>query len=127
MDAIIIWLLENYPQIGICIVLIGITAWLTAKAYKYRTKINDSEKKINDLISIKQDVLVIKNFLLLKHEKKTGAMFSMKNSPRRLNDNGERLYGLISGEEVLNNNKNVLFEKIKFRQPKAALDVENYS
>ena len=50
--------------------------------------------------------------------------FSVKKSPRKLNDAGERLFEDISGKEFLEANKEFLLNEIEQKLPKTALDVE---
>lgn len=74
-------------------------------------KVNDNLTKINSL-------------LLLKY-KDASKVFSVKNSPRKLNEIGEKVYADINGEEFLNANEEFLFSLIDTYHPKTALDVEN--
>lgn len=52
---------------------------------------------------------------------------SQKHSPRILNENGEKLFNEVNGQDFLNENKNFLFGEIDVFEPKTALDVENIS
>lgn len=85
---------------------------------------NDISALKQDLKDIKTDIVSIKALLVTKH-KNAADIFSMKNSPRKLNDNGERLFSDISGNEFLLSNKAFFFSKIDELRPKTALDVEN--
>ena len=76
-----------------------------------------------DLKDIKDDIVVIKSLLIVKH-KNAADLFSMKKSPRRLNANGEKLFADINGMDFLQKNKDFLFAKIDEQSPKTALDVE---
>ena len=78
----------------------------------------------DDIKSIKEDVVVIKSLLAMKH-KDAASVFSIKKSPRRLNDTGKRLLADIKGMDFLNANKDYLFSVIDSYAPKTALDVEN--
>lgn len=77
-----------------------------------------------DLKDIKTDIVAIKSLLVIKH-KNAADVFSMKNSPRKLNENGERLFSDIEGYKFLVSNKSFFFSKIDELSPKTALDVEN--
>ena len=70
------------------------------------------------------DIHTIKNILVLIDESISN-IFSLKKSPRRLNDNGVRVFGDINGKTFLEANKDFFFSKIDERNPKAALDVED--
>ena len=87
---------------------------------------NDISEIKTDLTAIKDDIVAIKSILIMKH-KNASDVFSMKNSPRKLNANGERLFKDIKGEEFLRQNKDLLFSKIDQQEPKTAFDVENYA
>ncbi len=77
-----------------------------------------------DIRSIKTDIVTIKSLLAMKH-KDAASIFSMKNSPRQLNDVGKRLLADIKGEEFLAKYQQELFTLIESYAPKTALDVEN--
>jgi hypothetical protein len=77
-----------------------------------------------DLKDIKNDVIAIKSILVIKH-KNASDIFSMKNSPRVLNNNGLRLFAEIEGNNFLLANKDFFFQKMDEFRPKTALDVEN--
>lgn len=77
-----------------------------------------------DLKEMKSDIIAIKSLLVMKH-KNASNIFSMKNSPRQLNENGLKLLAAIDGSEFLQKNKDFLFSKIDECKPKTALDVEN--
>ena len=77
-----------------------------------------------DLKEMWNDIITIKSLLLIKH-KDAANIFSVKNSPRKLNENGLKLYAEIKGDKFLEANKNFLFSKINEFKPKTALDVEN--
>ena len=77
---------------------------------------NDISEIKRDLTAIKDDIVAIKSILIMKH-KNASDVFSMKNSPRKLNANGERLFKDIKGEEFLRQNKDLLFSKIDQQEP----------
>lgn len=85
---------------------------------------NDISVLKQDLKEIKTDIVAIKSLLVIKH-KNAADVFSMKNSPRKLNENGERLFSDIEGDKFLLSNKAFFFSKIDELSPKTALDVEN--
>lgn len=72
------------------------------------------------------DIIAIKSILIQKYPISAN-VFSMKASPRRLNNFGEKLFEDIKGREFLENNKEVLFKEILKNNPLTALDVEQYS
>lgn len=78
----------------------------------------------NDIWDMKEDIAAIKAVLVQKFPNAAN-VFSMKKSPRRLNETGEKLFADIHGEEFLQKNKDFFFSKIDAMKPKTALDVEN--
>lgn len=93
---------------------------------KAQCELHDNEINIvkQDLKEIKADIVAIKSILVMKH-KNVSDIFSIKNSPRKLNANGIKLFGDIQGEVFLKKNKAFFFSKIDELKPKTALDVEN--
>ncbi|MGM9817697.1 MAG: hypothetical protein ACI30B_01785 [Paludibacteraceae bacterium] len=80
--------------------------------------------KHSDLFKqISEDIVQIKTFLMIKNPSAATA-FSVKKSPRKLNDAGERLFEDISGKDFLEANKEFLLNEIEQKLPKTALDVE---
>ncbi len=92
-----------------------------ASCETHRKEIADTKDSIRE---IKTDMMVIKSLLAMKH-KEAASIFSIKNSPRQLNDTGNRLFDEIKGMDFLKTNKDTLFAQIDSYEPKTALDVEN--
>lgn len=69
------------------------------------------------------DITKIKTILVEKYPK-SSSVFSMKCSPRKLNEMGKKLFSAIDGEKFLNENKDALFGYISEHSPLVALDVE---
>lgn len=80
--------------------------------------IKDSLKNVSD------NIVKITSLLLLKY-KDASKLFSVKNSPRQLNEFGKKVFGDIEGNEFLQANKEFLFAQIDVYNPQTALDVEN--
>ncbi len=74
--------------------------------------------------SVKEDVIAIKSLLVMKH-KGASSLFSVKNSPRKLNELGSRLFSEIQGQDFIERHRDFLFSKIDAVSPQTALDVEN--
>lgn len=70
-----------------------------------------------------EDITKIKTIIIEKYPKSYN-IFSIKCSPRRLNDLGEKLYEKIKGDEFIDENKSKLFDFIKKSNPLVELDVE---
>lgn len=70
-----------------------------------------------------EDITKIKTILVEKYPK-AYSVFSMKCSPRQLNNLGKKLYDRIKGDEFINDNKTALFDFINQTNPLVALDVE---
>lgn len=84
----------------------------------------DIDSLKQDIKEMKGDIIAIKSLLMMKH-KNASNIFSIKSSPRRLNENGMKLLAAINGNEFLQKNKDFLFSKVDGYKPKTALDVEN--
>lgn len=143
MESILEYIINNWPDLSI-VIIVGITCIIISRKFtkwedNYNHRINDLEKRTcnsncqshendistlkQDLKDIKSDIVTIKSLLVIKH-KNAADLFSMKNSPRKLNENGEKLFSDIRGNDFLHENKDFLFAKIDEQQPKTALDVE---
>jgi hypothetical protein len=84
-------------------------------------------EKTPDLLSrINDSVLVIKLFLMSKHEDAVDAL-SVSHSPISLNEAGERLYTISGAKEILESNIEKYIKKIEALNLKTALDVEEQS
>lgn len=53
--------------------------------------------------------------------------FSFKNSPRKLNQYGLKIFEDFGGNSFIDKNKSFLFEQINLKSPKTEFDVENIS
>lgn len=143
MGIVLEYIINNWPDLAV-VIIVGITCIFISRRFtkwedKHNRKHDELEKRtcnancqsheddINilkqDLKEIKADVVAIKSIMILKY-KNTSEVFSMKKSPRKLNENGERLFADIDGHEFLSQNKDFLFSKIDEQRPKTALDVE---
>lgn len=85
---------------------------------------NEIDQLKADMKSYRNDMAVVKSLLVLKH-KDAASIFSMKNSPRQLNDTGRRLLADIKGMDFIRDHKDMLFSLIDANGPKTAYDVEN--
>lgn len=86
--------------------------------------VTDVDKLKEDVSDIKEDISAIKAVLIQKFPN-AAAVFSMKKSPRKLNELGEELFKRINGTKFLETHKDFFFSKIDGMKPKTALDVEN--
>ena len=129
MEPILEYIINNWPDLSI-VVIVGITCIIISRKFtkwednsNCQSHENDISTLKQDLKDIKSDIVTIKSLLVIKH-KNAADLFSMKNSPRKLNENGEKLFSDIRGNDFLHENKDFLFAKIDEQQPKTALDVE---
>ncbi len=74
------------------------------------------------LAIVREDIAALK--VMLSARTADISAFSVKHSPRRLNEAGERIFKEMGGDEFINANKAELFKRIGARCPKTALDVE---
>lgn len=86
--------------------------------------VTDVDKLKDDVSDIKEDISAIKAVLIQKFPN-AAAVFSMKKSPRKLNELGEELFKRVNGAKFLETHKDFFFSKIDGMKPKTALDVEN--
>lgn len=138
-SAIFDYLIHNWPNFVI-IIIVAVAAFKVSRKftkweYKHSGRHDELEKNQekydksmdniqNRLVTMEQDIISIKSVLMMKY-KNAADVFSIKKSPRRLNENGERIFADIHGKDFLENNKHFLFSKIDELNPKTALDVEN--
>jgi hypothetical protein len=69
------------------------------------------------------DITKMKSILIQKYPT-SATIFSIKMSPRKLNDLGAKLYADINGGKFIAKNKSALFEFITNSAPRVPLDVE---
>ena len=72
------------------------------------------------------DLTMIKT-ILIGIDQKASTIFSMKASPRKLNETGKKLYNAINGDAFLETNKAALIQYISDNHPMVPLDVEQLS
>lgn len=133
MENDIIILICTIIGTGIAIVssMVGLFRYYIKKENEHAINIkrlNDIEKRSNELPCEHHhsDIIAIKSVLVQKYPNSAN-VFSMKASPRKLNEVGERLFNEIKGREFLEKNKDELFSSIKKNNPLTALDVEQYA
>ena len=84
-------------------------------------RMGELEKTMAD---IREDLSIIKSVIIQKYPTSAN-VFSIKKSPRRLNEMGEWLFEQVKGRDFLEANKDFLFNRIDEEHPLTALDVEN--
>lgn len=77
-----------------------------------------------ELSSVKNELTKVTSLLSVKY-KGAAPLFALKNSPRRLNEFGERVLEDAKGMEFLQTNRDFFFAQIDAVAPKTAYDVEN--
>lgn len=115
--------------IGAIATILGGVWYIVKQAFKSginTQRLDVIEKNTNCLpcASHNSDLITIKSILIQKYPS-SASIFSVKNSPRKLNTLGEMIYKEIDGEKFLCDNKKFFFEKIREQNPATALDVEN--
>lgn len=94
--------------------------------------VKETENKVKELPckkhdtmfnSVIEDIGIIRTFILSKNPTAI-SIFSAKKSPRKLNDEGIKLFETISGKKFLVDNEQFFIAGIEKRKPKTALDVE---
>lgn len=139
----------SYPVAGAVILVgVGILAWrVSARITKMQDKVDSIDRlpcsehresltrHDGSISGIREDLSEVKtkvSFLVdAVNARQTKSVitsindFSVKQSPRRLNDNGVRLFAEIDGDRFLNDNLSFFIDQIDRLAPKTALDVEN--
>lgn len=133
------WLAENYP-IMIVIAVVAVIVWLIARFYYTRmVKAEDGIKNLSvELKNLpcaereKMNLQILDNlntiitYLKIK-DSKAAVLFSQKESPRKLNAQGISLFNECAGQKFINDNKEQLLSAIESKNPRTALDVEQYA
>ena len=121
--------------LGTTISVVGCMVWAMTFLLRRERNISLRDKKIEDVeIKIKElpcernmyDIATMRVIMAQKFPEISNA-FSIKHSPRQLNDIGERIYKEIKGEEFINDNIDLLFGFIRAANPKTAYDIEQQS
>lgn len=157
MELFLKFIEENFGlafAIGVAVVSVILTGiiWITIWCIKVITKNRELEVQIKSLPCLDHKESINKHTnqyeaILASLNRMTGqvdmiakmvvqppklvsedaSIFSEKNSPRKLNGNGQKLYEQAHGEDFLNANAQFLLSEIENTHPKTALDVENLS
>lgn len=145
MEIILEYLLNNWTSFTV-VLIVGVTCFILARKFTkwedlHDRKHEDLERRMLEIYSgmesitstlksimenmaaIEKDVIILKSVIAMKY-KNFMDVLSLKHSPRKLNDNGERILSDINGNEFLQKNKDFFFAKIDEQHPKTALDVE---
>ena len=139
MESVLLeYMINNWPTIAIVIIVAVSSGILVRKFTRWEDRHNqrhdDLDKELSEISGkigraaerierMDKDMLLFKSVMSMKDAELRDA-FSLKFSPRRLNENGLKVFDDIDGKAFLSANKDFLFSKIDERNPKAALDVE---
>lgn len=135
MEKIIDILIESLPLwyvLIIALIIVGMRFYYTRfKPIEDRTSKANCQRNTegldalaSDIKDLKRDIEQIKIILANKFPRALD-LFGRKNSPRVLNDMGQKLFAEIGGEKFLDDNRALFFEYIDKEAPKTALDVES--
>ncbi|MDO9634215.1 MAG: hypothetical protein Q7J05_04120 [Paludibacter sp.] len=145
MDTAFSWLLENYPIIGVVLLIILATAYIAFKFAKLHTRFISHEQKVSSLPcdhpkenigtlqrentmlkDIRESVRKIEEYIIRKD---SGAIDSLlrKCSPYKITFLGDALLNESGGRSCVDENLEVFIAEIEKLNPLVALDVENYS
>ncbi len=132
MGTILKYMIDNWPVMAIIIILLYLAIVITWKGAKYHHEIKTLNTTVgsNTTRLEKISVMMTKIGSHLANQKSNNFTiedFIMSNSPYSLSDLGKELFTLSKAEEYLDNNFQSLLEKIKTKDPKNGLDLENYS
>lgn len=149
MEAILNFIGERWPFLAILIIVVFLAVIATIKIVKTLSRIKDledSRAKTSDLpcdthtssinshnsrfdnidtkLSSIQETLTIICTHLIEKDSKAAKLFSRKASPRKLNEEGQRIFNEYNGTSFLQNNEDLLLNAIQEKNPSTALDVE---
>lgn len=117
-------------NVGILIsILVGLVTLLSMLVWfgRFIQRVNVHDKKLDDLSKdvddLKLDMNSVKTLLMAKF-KDFEVVFSGKHSPRKLTEQGLKIFHDMKGEEFLKKNKSLLFAYVDKDKPKTAYDVE---
>ena len=149
MEAILNFIGERWPFLAILIIVVFLAVIATIKIVKTLSRIKDledSRAKTSDLpcdthtssidshnsrfdsidtkLSSIQETLTIIRTHIIDKDSKAANVFSAKASPRKLNEEGQRIFNEYNGTLFLQNNEDLLLNAIQEKNPSTALDVE---
>lgn len=90
-----------------------------------RTRFASCQKNSEAISALRRDLKGVSKSI--SYLKSADGKFSKKNSPRKLNALGERIFREIKGAEFLGAHQEELLNQIAERKPKTAYDVEKYA
>lgn len=138
MDAIITYLLENFPWLA----AIGVVGWAMWKLSKYHSKLEDTQEKVSNLpcAQRKTEIDELRSFeksfdsmvdrfeevckWIMRFDADTIDNLAPKHSPRKMNDMGLEVYAETGAKQVLENNADFLISELEKKAPNTAYDVE---
>ncbi|MCM1250255.1 MAG: hypothetical protein NC209_03800 [Alistipes sp.] len=137
MNATLSWLAANYPLLFILLIIFFVGWWTRGVLSKLENRVSKCEEKESefaemikkigsDFDKVRENIQSIKDYLVQKDEK-AAILFSMKNSPRVLNENGQAIYNIIEGDKFIADNYDLLMQRLSEKSPTTALDVELYA
>lgn len=130
MEPVLTYLVNAIPEVALAVIF-AIIAWRVSKkltsADNHFATIDDTMNNIkSDISSIKRNLSDVQLFITSRFPSALGT-FASKNSPLKLNENGEKLLKECGGMAFIEANQVLLLNKIQERQPKTALDVETWA
>lgn len=142
-NVILRWLSDNYPTLAIIVVIILITWGIASLFFKYKHRIEDTEKKVSDLPceshrqsiqehssmrptldSINEQVTQISRWIMHMDDKMIDAL-SQKCSPRMMTALGRDLFDISGAKTAIEENIGFLIGEVKKKSPATPYDVES--
>ncbi len=139
MESVLSWILDNFPLLGI-IIVVAIVMWFVGR---YCFKLEESRKKVNSLPcndykktidnfqvvkttvdSINEQVTEISKWIMHFDDNMIDAL-SRKCSPRVMTKIGRDLFEISSAKKIIDDNIDFLTKEIAEKNPLTAYDVEN--
>lgn len=139
MDAIVSWILEHWPVLGV-IVIVAVIVWFISQ---YVAKIEESRKKIHHLPcdshrisidnlanmhktvdTINEQVTEISKWIM-RFDVSMIDPLTRKCSPRVMTSVGKQLFELSGAQQIIQNNAVYLISEIEKKKPTTPYDVED--
>lgn len=142
-NAILKWLSDNYPIVGVVLAVILVTWWIASCVSKYLFKLNEVEDKVNNLPceshhqsiqehssmkstldSINEQVTEISKWIMHLDGNMIDIL-SQKCSPRMMTALGKNLFEISGARKTIDENADFLIQEIAGRNPMTPYDVED--
>lgn len=117
MNAILAYLLNNFPWIA-AIIIVAVVFW---KMSKYHSSVEDVKETVN---SINEQLLEVSKWIMRKDPKAID-IFARKCSPRRMTKIGREVFSDSGAKQALEENLDFFLGLVADKKPQTPYDVED--